>query len=78
MRRLLEACEGRCHLVMVSDEVGQGLVPTYPSGRRYLELLGRLNQSAVVAVDTVYLIVAGLPMVLKGEDLRRGEEQALW
>jgi adenosylcobinamide kinase/adenosylcobinamide-phosphate guanylyltransferase len=78
MRRLLEACEGRCHLVMVSDEVGMGLVPTYPAGRRFTELLGRLNQSAVVAVQTVYLIVAGLPMVLKGDDVRRSTERPLW
>ena len=68
VQQLFGACAGRCHLVVVSDEVGLGLVPPYPSGRRYRELLGRLNQTAAAAASTVYLIVAGIPRALKGSD----------
>ena len=68
VEHLFGACAGRCHLVVVSDEVGLGLVPPYPSGRRYRELLGRLNQTAAAAASTVYLTVAGIPRALKGPD----------
>jgi adenosylcobinamide kinase/adenosylcobinamide-phosphate guanylyltransferase len=55
----------RQHLVLVSNEVGMGIVPPYPLGRVFRDALGRLNQSAAAACDTVYLLVAGLPLQLK-------------
>jgi len=72
VQHLFAACAGRCHLVVVSDEVGLGLVPPYPSGRRYRELLGRLNQTAAATASTVYLVVAGIPRALKGSDADAG------
>jgi adenosylcobinamide kinase/adenosylcobinamide-phosphate guanylyltransferase len=54
-------------MVVVSNEVGMGLVPPYPLGRLYRDVLGRANQRLAAAADRVYLLVAGLPMVLKGE-----------
>jgi adenosylcobinamide kinase / adenosylcobinamide-phosphate guanylyltransferase len=53
------------HVVLVSNEVGMGIVPPYPLGRVFRDALGRLNQSAAAACDTVYLLVAGLPLQLK-------------
>jgi adenosylcobinamide kinase/adenosylcobinamide-phosphate guanylyltransferase len=53
-------------LVLVSNEVGMGLVPPYPLGRRYRDLLGRVNQAIAARADDVHLLVAGLPL-----DLRR-------
>lgn len=53
-------------LVVVSNEVGLGLVPPYPLGRLYRDVLGRANQQLAAAADRVYLVVAGLPMTLKG------------
>jgi adenosylcobinamide kinase/adenosylcobinamide-phosphate guanylyltransferase len=53
-------------LIAVSNEVGMGLVPPYPLGRAYRDLLGKANQALAAAADKVYFLVAGLPMTLKG------------
>jgi adenosylcobinamide kinase/adenosylcobinamide-phosphate guanylyltransferase len=54
------------HLIIVSNEVGMGLVPVYPSGRAFRDLLGRANQLVADRADRVYLLVAGIPQNLKG------------
>lgn len=54
-------------MVVVSNEVGLGLVPPYPIGRLYRDMLGRANQHLAAAADRVYLLVAGLPLTLKGQ-----------
>ena len=51
--------------VWVSSEVGMGLVPTYPLGRFYRDLLGEVNKLVASQVDTLYLMVAGNPLKLK-------------
>jgi adenosylcobinamide kinase/adenosylcobinamide-phosphate guanylyltransferase len=51
--------------VMVSNEVGLGLVPTSRVGRLYRDLLGKANQTLAQCADEVYLMVAGLPMKTK-------------
>ncbi len=53
------------NLVMVTNEVGMGIVPPYPLGRVFRDALGRVNQAAAGACDEVYLIVAGLPLRMK-------------
>jgi adenosylcobinamide kinase / adenosylcobinamide-phosphate guanylyltransferase len=57
--------EGAATWIVVSNEVGLGLVPPYPLGRAYRDLLGRMNQSIAAAADEVYLLVAGIPVELK-------------
>ena len=52
--------------LVVSNEVGLGLVPPYPLGRAYRDALGRANQKVAGAADNVVLMVAGLPWALKG------------
>jgi adenosylcobinamide kinase/adenosylcobinamide-phosphate guanylyltransferase len=47
--------------------VGSGVVPAYPSGRRFRDLLGEMNQSVGRVASNVLLLVAGLPLVLKGQ-----------
>jgi adenosylcobinamide kinase/adenosylcobinamide-phosphate guanylyltransferase len=53
-------------LIVVSNEVGLGLVPPYKLGRVFRDALGRVNQRMAAAADVVVLMVAGLPMTLKG------------
>jgi adenosylcobinamide kinase/adenosylcobinamide-phosphate guanylyltransferase len=52
-------------VVLVSNEVGSGVVPPYPSGRQFRDLLGEVNQKVASVADSVVLMVAGLPLVLK-------------
>jgi len=51
--------------VLVSNEVGLGLVPDNELGRRYRDCLGRANQILAQHADEVYLMVAGIPIRLK-------------
>jgi adenosylcobinamide kinase/adenosylcobinamide-phosphate guanylyltransferase len=53
-------------LIIVSNEVGLGLVPEYPLGRIFRDVLGRANQHLAAQADQVIFMVAGLPMVVKG------------
>jgi adenosylcobinamide kinase/adenosylcobinamide-phosphate guanylyltransferase len=53
-------------VIVVSNEVGMGVVPPYPLGRAYRDLLGRANQALARQADIVHLLVAGLPLTLKG------------
>ena len=53
-------------VVLVSNEVGSGVVPPYPAGRRFRDALGELNQRVAGIADNVVLLVAGLPLALKG------------
>jgi adenosylcobinamide kinase/adenosylcobinamide-phosphate guanylyltransferase len=52
--------------LMISNEVGLGLVPPYPLGRLYRDALGRVNQQLAAAADEVVFLAAGLPLWLKG------------
>jgi adenosylcobinamide kinase/adenosylcobinamide-phosphate guanylyltransferase len=54
------------HLIIVSNEVGCGLVPPYLMGRRFRDLQGRMNQLTAARADRVAFIAAGLPLWLKG------------
>jgi adenosylcobinamide kinase/adenosylcobinamide-phosphate guanylyltransferase len=69
-RRLEALCvalqSAACSVVLVSNEVGSGVVPAYELGRRYRDLLGEINQSVARVADDVILMVAGLPLALKG------------
>jgi adenosylcobinamide kinase / adenosylcobinamide-phosphate guanylyltransferase len=51
--------------VLVTNEVGQGVVPEHPLGRRFRELAGRSNQLAASMADDVELLVCGIPMRIK-------------
>ncbi len=63
---LCRAIQGaRPKLVIVSNEVGLGLVPETPLGREFRDRQGRLNQAVAAVVDGVEFIAAGLPLRLK-------------
>lgn len=59
-------------LVIVSEEVGGGLVPTEPLARRFQDLAGELNQKVAALSDRVVLVTAGIPMELKSARLAAG------
>ncbi len=52
------------HWIIVSNEVGMGLVPPYPLGRVYRDALGIANQRLAAIADEVFLMVAGIPLPL--------------
>ena len=54
------------HWIVVSNEVGLGIVPETPLGRAYRDALGRANQLVAAAADRVDFMVAGLELRLKG------------
>jgi adenosylcobinamide kinase/adenosylcobinamide-phosphate guanylyltransferase len=53
------------HVILVSNEVGMGIVPEYALGRHFRDALGRVNQASAGACGEAYLLVAGLPLRLK-------------
>jgi adenosylcobinamide kinase/adenosylcobinamide-phosphate guanylyltransferase len=54
------------HFIIVSNEVGLGLVPDNELGRIYRDLLGKANQLIAQNANTVYFMAAGIPLKLKG------------
>ncbi|MEV0760904.1 bifunctional adenosylcobinamide kinase/adenosylcobinamide-phosphate guanylyltransferase [Nocardia sp. NPDC050435] len=54
-----------CRLVIVSPEVGMGVIPATRSGRLFRDEIGALNQRLAAVCDEVFLVVAGLPLRLK-------------
>jgi adenosylcobinamide kinase / adenosylcobinamide-phosphate guanylyltransferase len=65
IERALDARSGT--IVIVSNEVGCGIVPENALARRFRDLQGRLNQRLAARADHVVLMVAGLPLVIKGD-----------
>jgi len=67
-KELMEAiAESAARVVMVSNELGLGLVPESSLGRAFRDWQGWLNQRAAEIGDPVVFVVAGLPLLLKGK-----------
>ena len=67
VEELVECIEStNASFILISNEVGMGLVPENRLGRMYRDLLGKTNQTFASHADEVYLMVAGLAVDIKG------------
>lgn len=57
-------------LIIVTNEVGDGIVPAYPLGRLFRDEAGRLNQRIALLCERVFLVTAGIPIELKSHAFR--------
>ena len=57
--------QGNASWMVVSNEVGMGIIPATELGRRYADVLGRVNQQVAAFADVVYFMAAGIPLSLK-------------
>lgn len=55
----------KCSIILVSNEVGMGIVPESALGRAFRDWQGRVNQGVARACDAAVLTVAGMPLLLK-------------
>jgi adenosylcobinamide kinase/adenosylcobinamide-phosphate guanylyltransferase len=62
----LKAIKG--DVIFVSNEVGMGIIPMGDLTRDYVDIAGRLHQDIAAVADNVVLVVAGLPMMVKGKE----------
>jgi len=58
--------ESQTSFIFVSNEVGMGIVPADPLGRRFRDLSGMANQRIAEVAETVIFMVSGIPIFLKG------------
>jgi len=58
----------KAHFIIVSNEVGLGVVPPYHSGRVYRDVLGMANQMLAQNADEVYFMIAGIPIQIKARE----------
>jgi adenosylcobinamide kinase / adenosylcobinamide-phosphate guanylyltransferase len=76
--RIQQLCKAiqrsRASMILVSNEVGSGIVPAFRTGRDYRDFLGELNQKIAGLADRVVLMVAGFPINVKdrSDDLAFG------
>ena len=54
-----------CDVIIVSNEVGMGLVPEYPLGRHFRDIAGIMNQIVAKEASEAYLVVSGIALRLK-------------
>lgn len=66
MDELVDVCRGgNGRVILVSNEVGMGIVPDNMLARTFRDVAGRANQKLAAAADEVYLCVSGIPMRVK-------------
>jgi len=59
-----------CDLILVTNEVGWGIIPENPLARSFRDMAGFLNRRVATKAATAYLLCCGLPLTLKGEPVR--------
>ncbi|QBH96669.1 bifunctional adenosylcobinamide kinase/adenosylcobinamide-phosphate guanylyltransferase [Limnobaculum zhutongyuii] len=67
MDDLLKSCaESKSEIIIVTNELGCGIVPEYPLARHFLDIAGRVNQKLAQQADEVHLVVSGIDVKIKG------------
>jgi len=59
-----------CDLILVTNEVGWGIVPENPLARSFRDMVGYLNRCVAQKAECTYLLCCGIPLTLKGEPFR--------
>jgi adenosyl cobinamide kinase/adenosyl cobinamide phosphate guanylyltransferase len=59
--------QSQTSIILITNEVGMGIVPAEPLGRRFRDLSGMVNQRMTEVTDTVIFMVSGIPLFLKGK-----------
>lgn len=62
----LEQKKQEFNIIVVTNELGMGLVPEYPLGRIFRDVVGKANQMIARAADEVYFLISGVPLKIKG------------
>lgn len=65
-RMMIKFKESKLDVFMVTNEVGQGIVPENKLARIFRDIAGRANQYLASEADEVYFVVSGIPMKIKG------------
>lgn len=66
VKDLLSTCkDSDASIIIVSNEVGLGIVPDNPLARRFCDIAGYVNQRVAEAADEVFFMVSGIPMKVK-------------
>ncbi len=60
----------KAQIIMVSNEVGLGLVPTHKLGRAFRDIAGKVNQMVARQANAVFFIISGIPAKIKGGNKR--------
>jgi adenosylcobinamide kinase / adenosylcobinamide-phosphate guanylyltransferase len=68
----------RGHLILVTNEVGSGIVPEYPLGRSFRDLAGKMNQKLAEICEQVFLVTAGIPIELKERAYKLDDTTKVW
>ncbi|MBK5142655.1 bifunctional adenosylcobinamide kinase/adenosylcobinamide-phosphate guanylyltransferase [Budviciaceae bacterium BWR-B9] len=63
---LKASTESRSEIIMVTNELGCGIVPEYPLARHFLDIAGRVNQKLAQQANEVHFVVSGIDMKIKG------------
>lgn len=67
IRKLIQSARSRTdHFILVTNEIGMGLVPETALSRSFRDMAGRINQMIAKESDEVYFVVSGIPMMIKG------------
>ncbi|WP_372661512.1 bifunctional adenosylcobinamide kinase/adenosylcobinamide-phosphate guanylyltransferase [Cohnella sp.] len=69
--RTLSALSGT--IILVTNEVGDGIVPEYALGRQFRDLAGVMNQRIAAISQQVFLVTAGIPMEMKSREFKFGD-----